>query len=116
MDRSVAHPGEAAGAIEQKAKSKAKAKAVAKSTAQANAADAATEANKQKQSMARTPPAALELSSLTSDDCKERGLCFAFQKGECMKGKECSWKHLKAKTRDRSNTPSRRGRPVKKGR
>ena len=114
MDRSVQTPGEAAGATAPGAKSKAAKAAAKKAAAEASAADKAAEANKHKQSMARQVPADLELSSLTADDCKARDLCFAFQKGKCTKGKACPWKHIMAKTRERSPSPER-GRTNKRG-
>ena len=113
MDRSVQTPGEAAGATAPGAKSKAAKAAAKKAAAEASAADKAAEANKHKQSMARQVPAELGLSALTGDDCKERGLCFAFQKGKCTKGKACPWKHIMAKTRERSAS-SERGRANKR--
>ena len=32
------------------------------------------------------------------DECKEKGLCYRFQRGLCTKGDKCAYKHMKCTT------------------
>ena len=62
-------------------------------------------------------PEPIGMSAFIKNDAKERGYCFAFQRGTCTKGKSCSYKRQLAKTRDRSSDSgsSRGGRGKGRG-
>ena len=51
------------------------------------------------------------MSAYNINDAKERGLCFAFQRGLCRKTSEdCDYKHEMAKTREPSSSPKGNGK------